>query len=126
METRTPEFKKWIKDANEDEYRLFMIDKIYENKMVVTEQYKDLKAEHKRQHTVMLGNGIKKEVSLKYAVGEIVNRQELMRDRLDQVFIDTTFIRDANTLGSIIKRHKWLFSAGMLTTLATILKIWMG
>ena len=95
-----------------------------------TTELNAFRKEHKEEHTVTIGNGIRKEVSLKYAVGEMADRQELMRDKLDQVYIDTTILRDANSMGDIIKRHKWkftiLFSGSGIALISTLIRIWVG
>jgi len=133
METRTTAFRKWIKEANEDEYRLFMIDKIYENKVAVTGQYdnlaeqqNDFRKEHKKEHTCMIGNGKKREVPLNEAVGLLADRSEVMHYEIKDIKAYTTVLKDFNSLGTIIKRHKWLFSGISLGMLSTLIKIWIG
>ena len=120
--TRTPEMREFIDMLNKSEFKQDLHKKIEEN----NGEFKDFRKEHKEEHTVTIGNGAKKTVSLRFAVGEICDRQELMRDRVDQIYVDTTFLRDANTLGSIIRRYKWVVSGVALFILSTIIKIWMG
>ena len=89
--------------------------------------------EHKDEHTVIIGNGEKQTVSLKKAVAVVADRQELMnidlaetKKTVERVYQDTTFLRDANTVGGIIRRHKWLVSGTVIFILSTIVKIWIG
>ena len=67
METRTPEMRQWIMDANEKEFRGFLIDKIYDNKMAVTEQYNELREDN----CVTLINGDKRKIKNNVAIAEM-------------------------------------------------------
>jgi hypothetical protein len=81
---------------------------------------------HKKAHTVMVGNGVKKEMPLNEAVGFLYDKSVENRNIIDKIYEDTTVLRDANTLFTIVKKYKYLFGGGLVGVVATAIRIWIG
>ena len=112
METRTPEMRKWIMEANEKEFRGFLVDKIYDNKVTVSKKIDDFQANHTKEHTCIVGNGIKREIALNKAVGILFDKQEFTESKIDKIASATEVLVDISRLHFYAKKLKiyWLIS----------------
>ncbi len=117
METRTPEMRKWIMEANEKEFRGFLVDKIYDNKLVVVKHYEELKERQEEDSHVTLINGDKRRIKTNIAVAE-------MYDDIKEIKIAVVPLVDFATLHRLSRKYKIYYMLAAAGTFTLLENIW--
>ena len=90
------------------------------------QEFENFVKAHRKDHTVTVGNGKKIEMPLNEAVGFLYDRNVEDRKMISKIHEDTTILRDVITLNGLIKKHPFLFGGGLVSLIATAIRIWIG
>ena len=105
--TNNPKIQETLDYLNKKEFELF-------------------RKEHRKEHTVLVGNGERKEMRLNIATGILFDRQEVMSEDITEIKSYTKVLKEGKTVKDIIKRHWKFLSALGVIIIPTLIKFWIG